>query len=54
MDGLLLDITGWTPEKSDHSVALATELGHFGSGGRFLYRPRPGDPGHWDWTGDAP
>ncbi|WP_405558592.1 hypothetical protein [Streptomyces sp. NBC_01171] len=54
LDGLLLDITGWTPDEADTGVALATELGQFGGGGRAMYDPRPGDPGRWDWTGDAP
>ncbi|MFC7267127.1 hypothetical protein [Streptomyces lutosisoli] len=54
LDGLLLDITGWMPDEIGTGVALRTELGHFGSGGRALYDPRRGDPGHWDWSGDAP
>ncbi|MGW5047927.1 hypothetical protein [Streptomyces griseoluteus] len=54
LDGLLLDITGWTPHEADTGVALATELGQFGAGGRAMYDPRPGDSGRWDWTGDAP
>ncbi|MFH9672137.1 hypothetical protein ACH4L5_07615 [Streptomyces sp. NPDC017405] len=52
LDGLLLDITGRTQDEA--GVALSTELGRFGAGGRALYDPRPGDPGRWDWTGDAP
>ncbi|MGW2137730.1 hypothetical protein ACWCW2_17190 [Streptomyces sp. NPDC001773] len=54
LDGLLLEITSWTPDKSDNSVALAAELGQFGSGGRPLSRPRPGDRGHSDRIGDTP
>jgi hypothetical protein len=54
LDGLLLDITGWTPDEVDTGVALATELGQFGAGGRALYDPRPGDPDCWDWSGDTP
>ncbi|MEU7426335.1 hypothetical protein [Streptomyces sp. NPDC040750] len=54
LDGLLLDITGWTWDEVDAGVALATELGQFGAGGRAMYGPRPGDPTRFDWAGDAP
>ncbi|WP_225828028.1 hypothetical protein [Streptomyces naphthomycinicus] len=57
LDGLLLDITGWTgwtPDEVDTGVALTTELGQFGAGGRAVYAPRPGVPDRWDWTGDTP
>ncbi|WP_340384844.1 hypothetical protein U5640_43840 [Streptomyces sp. SS7] len=54
LDGLLLDITGWRPQEIDDGVSLLTELGQFGSGGRALYHPRPGDPARWDWSGDSP
>ncbi|MET9440692.1 hypothetical protein [Streptomyces sp. NPDC006610] len=54
LDGLLLDITDRTPDETGVGVALATELGRFGAGGRALYDPRPGDPARFDWTGDAP
>ncbi|MGW7052272.1 hypothetical protein [Streptomyces sp. NPDC054887] len=54
LDGLLLDITGWAADRTDSGVALETELGQFGAGGRALYDPRPGDPCRWDWSGDAP
>lgn len=54
LDGLLLDNTGFTQDEVDTGVALATELGQFGAGGRALYGPRPGDPDRWDWTGDTP
>ncbi|MEV6839047.1 hypothetical protein AB0N17_31815 [Streptomyces sp. NPDC051133] len=54
LDGLLLDITGFTEDRTDTGVALATELGRFGAGGRARYDPRPGDPDRWDWTGDTP
>ncbi|MEU7592600.1 hypothetical protein AB0B79_06115 [Streptomyces sp. NPDC039022] len=52
--GLLLDITGWTPDEIATGVALMTEVGRFGAGGRALYEPRPGDAGRWDWGGDVP
>uniref|UniRef100_A0AAU2VB38 Uncharacterized protein n=1 Tax=Streptomyces sp. NBC_00003 TaxID=2903608 RepID=A0AAU2VB38_9ACTN len=54
LDGLLLDITGWTPDEIDTGAALSTTLGQFGAGGCALYDPRPGDRGRWDWSGDAP
>ncbi|MBH1937785.1 hypothetical protein I5Q34_26525 [Streptomyces sp. AV19] len=54
LDGLLLDITGWTADEIDTGVALQTELGEFGAGGRAMYDPRPGDRRRWDWSGDVP
>ncbi|GAA4329966.1 hypothetical protein GCM10023086_59340 [Streptomyces venetus] len=54
LDGLLLDITGFTQDEAGTGVALPTELGQFGAGGRAIYDPRPGDPGRLDWTGDTP
>ncbi|MBM7168709.1 hypothetical protein JQK87_09865 [Streptomyces sp. G44] len=42
MDGLLLDITGWTADKIESGVALMSELGQFGAGGRTLCDPPPG------------
>ncbi|MET8176644.1 hypothetical protein [Streptomyces clavifer] len=54
LDGLLLDITGWTRDAIRTGAALKTELGRFGGGGRALYDERPGDPGRWDWSGDTP
>ncbi|WP_461025748.1 hypothetical protein [Streptomyces sparsus] len=54
LDALLLDVTGWTPEEISTGVALLTELGQYGAGGRALYDPRPGDPTRFDWSGDTP
>ncbi|MEU0009264.1 hypothetical protein ABZ079_34730 [Streptomyces sp. NPDC006314] len=54
LDGLLLDITGWTQGEIDGGVALPTELGQFGAGGRAMYDPRPGDRRRFDWSGDIP
>ncbi|WP_333769492.1 hypothetical protein [Streptomyces sp. IBSBF 2435] len=54
LDGLLVDITGRTPEERSGGLALTTEIGRFGPGGRACYAPRPGDPHLWDWEGDAP
>jgi hypothetical protein len=53
LDGLLLDITGWTADEIQTGVALMTELGQFGAGGRALYDPRPGERNRWDWSGDS-
>lgn len=54
LDGLLLDITGWTQDEVDTGVALSTELEQFGAGGRAMCDPRPGDPARFDWSGDIP
>jgi hypothetical protein len=54
LDGLLLDVTGWTPEHLREGAALATEIGRFGAGGKALYGPRADDPKRWDWAGDLP
>ncbi|MFD6185630.1 hypothetical protein [Streptomyces goshikiensis] len=54
LDGLLLDITGWSADEIQTGVALMTELGQFGAGGRALYDPRAGERRRWDWSGDAP
>ncbi|MFF0729548.1 hypothetical protein [Streptomyces sp. NPDC004134] len=52
LDGLLLDITGWTAAETAAGAALPTELGRFGAGGRATYVPAPGSPGRWAWAGD--
>ncbi|MFD9049312.1 hypothetical protein [Streptomyces zaomyceticus] len=54
LDGLLLDVTDWTPGQRASGTALETELGRYGADGRSLYDPRPGDTLHFDWSGDAP
>ncbi|KQV19281.1 MULTISPECIES: hypothetical protein [unclassified Kitasatospora] len=53
LDGLLLDVTGWSGEQLAVGAALPTEIGAYGAGGRARYRPRPGDPQRWDWGGDT-
>ncbi|MFE9687700.1 hypothetical protein [Streptomyces sp. NPDC006285] len=53
LDGLLLNVTGWTPEQIAAGAALPTELAQF-PGGRALYDPRPGDRTRFYWTGDSP
>ncbi|MFI1726477.1 DUF6207 family protein [Streptomyces sp. NPDC020489] len=42
MDGLLLDLTGRTPDKADTGIALATELEQSGASGWAMYDARPG------------
>jgi hypothetical protein len=54
LDGLLLDITGWTQDEVDTGGSRQTELGQFGPDGRALCDPRPADPTRFDWTGDTP
>lgn len=54
LDGELFDITDWGREQIDEGVALITEVGSYGPGGRALYGPRPRDPGRGDWQGDLP
>ncbi len=53
LDGLLLDVTGWTPEQLAEGAALATEIGAYGPGGHARYGPREGDTQRWDWEGDT-
>lgn len=54
LDGLLLDVTGWTAEQLHEGAALVTEIGRYGAGGRALYGPRNADPQRYDWEGDTP
>lgn len=54
LDGLLLDITGWTADEIQTGVALMTDLGQFGPGGCALYEPRPGERTRWNWSSDTP
>lgn len=53
LDGLLLDVTGWTEPQHVAGVELRTDIGRFGPGGRARYAPRVGDTVHWDWRGDS-
>ena len=53
LDGLLLDVSGWTAAELAEGAALRTEIGRYGAGGRALYGPRPDDPQRWDWQGDT-
>jgi hypothetical protein len=54
LDGLLLDVTGWTGQDLEAGAALVTEVGRYGPGGRVVYVPREGDPQRWDWLADIP
>ncbi|WP_317447408.1 hypothetical protein [Streptomyces collinus] len=61
LDGLLLDVTGWTAEEIGGGVALSTELSRW-PGGRALYDPGAGaspplGPGvacRFYYSGDTP
>jgi hypothetical protein len=53
LDGLLLDVTGWSERALTEGAALVTEIGAYGPGGRAEYAPRPADPRKWDWRGDT-
>ncbi|MGI5143378.1 hypothetical protein [Streptomyces sp. CA-106110] len=54
LDGLLLDVTDWPDHARAEDVALHTEIGRYGPGGRALYSPRPVDRSRFDWRGDIP
>ncbi|MFJ1751197.1 hypothetical protein ACIOJD_33955 [Streptomyces sp. NPDC088116] len=54
LDGLLLDVTGWSEEQLGGGALLITEIGAYGPGGRADYNPRPGDQARWEWAGDVP
>ena len=54
LDGMLLDVTGWTGRELTEGAALHTEIGQYGAGGRALYEPRSAGAELWDWQGDAP
>lgn len=54
LDGLLLDVTGWTEDQLRAGAALVTEIGAYGAGGHALYGPRSADPRRWQWQGDTP
>ena len=54
LDGLLLDVTDQTDQDRRDGVALPTEIGRHGAGGRALYTPRASDPRRFDWHGDLP
>lgn len=53
LDGLLLDVTD-RAEHEPREVALTTEIGRYGPGGRALYVRRGGDGRRFDWRGDTP
>ncbi|WP_330342844.1 hypothetical protein [Streptomyces sp. NBC_00557] len=51
LDGMLLDITGWTHDEVGAGAALATGRGQHGVGDRVMYAPRRGDAARFDWCG---
>ncbi|MFH8800719.1 hypothetical protein ACH4F6_14150 [Streptomyces sp. NPDC017936] len=54
LDGLLLDVTDHAAGAELSEVALTTEIGRYGPGGRALYVRRPADGRRFDWRGDVP
>ncbi|MFE6272196.1 hypothetical protein ACFVQ9_25785 [Streptomyces goshikiensis] len=54
LDGLLLDVTGFSAEGLAEGAALIAENGHYGAGGRALYGPQAGDSTRYQWEGDVP
>ncbi|MGW2231212.1 hypothetical protein [Streptomyces formicae] len=54
LDGLLLDVTGWSDTRLAEGALLLTEIGDYGPGGHSDYGPRPGSDTMWDWRGDTP
>ncbi|MEV5440631.1 hypothetical protein AB0K80_32200 [Streptomyces sp. NPDC052682] len=54
LDGLLLDITDRREDEVGQGVALPTEIGRHGPGGRAVYVPRAADGRRYDWRGDVP
>ncbi|MFB7470021.1 hypothetical protein [Kitasatospora sp. NPDC056184] len=54
LDGLLLEVTGWSAGQLADGAALLTEIGRYGAGGRARYVLRAADPRRWDWAGDTP
>ncbi|MGW4790353.1 hypothetical protein [Streptomyces sp. HUAS TT11] len=54
LDGLFLDVTDWPDHARAQDVALHTEIGRYGSGGRALYSLRAVDRRRFDWREDIP
>ncbi|MFD7868116.1 hypothetical protein [Streptomyces sp. NPDC059783] len=55
LDGLLVDVTGWTEDQITTGALLISPASAYGPGGRSSYGPtfsRPGGP--WVWEGDTP
>ncbi|MFB7293293.1 hypothetical protein [Actinacidiphila glaucinigra] len=53
LDGLLVDVTGWTETERATGAALRTDIGQYGPGGRAVYAPRLEDARVWEWQDDA-
>ncbi|MCX5078680.1 hypothetical protein OHA84_00585 [Streptomyces sp. NBC_00513] len=55
LDGLLLDVTGWSGADRVEGALLITDKGLYGPGGRAFYAPVAGDvEGLFLWRGDTP
>ncbi|MFD3775755.1 hypothetical protein [Streptomyces sp. NPDC058612] len=55
LDGLLLDVTGWSVPELTEGALLITDRGLYGPGGRAFYAPIGGDlAGPFLWHGDTP
>ncbi|MGW2588190.1 hypothetical protein ACWCYZ_44290 [Streptomyces virginiae] len=55
LGGLLLDVTGWSPEEREEGALLITDKGLYGPGGRAFYAPGTADiDGPFLWHGDTP
>lgn len=55
LDGLVLDVTGWSVTDRVEGALLITDRGLFGSGGRAFYASLAGDvEGPFLWQGDTP
>ncbi|MCY0924452.1 MULTISPECIES: hypothetical protein [unclassified Streptomyces] len=55
LDGLLLDVTGWSALDRVEGALLITDKGLYGPGGRTFYAPGTTDAeGPFLWHGDTP
>ncbi|WP_392893267.1 hypothetical protein [Streptomyces sp. LN699] len=55
LDGLLLDVTGWSVVQRVEGALLITDKGLYGPGGRAFYAPVEDDiEGPFLWHGDTP
>lgn len=54
LDGMLLDVTSWPAHALNEGIAILTDLGRYGPGGRALYAPSPTARRRFDWRGDIP
>ncbi|MFD9538082.1 hypothetical protein [Streptomyces sp. NPDC060010] len=55
LDGLLLEVTGWSAQERVEGALLITDKGLYGPGGRAFYAPGEADvQGPFLWHGDTP